>query len=91
MTIRLILATMFAIGPFAFGADANPPQGSFSGPGAPPFTRLDGKSGANQPEDADGNFLIGPDYVQAPEFRLHHGYIFGDHTFAVTIVCDGLQ
>jgi predicted alpha/beta superfamily hydrolase len=73
MTIRLILATMFAIGPFAFGADANPPQGSFSGPGAPPFTRLDGKSGANPPEDADGNFLIGPDYVQAPEFKVVSG------------------
>jgi len=38
--------------------------------------------------------ITGRDYnlhVQAPEFRLHHGYIFGDHTFAVTIVCDGLQ
>ena len=38
--------------------------------------------------------ITGRDYnlhVQAPEFRLHHVYSFGDHTFAVTIVCDGLQ
>jgi len=38
--------------------------------------------------------ITGRDYnlhVQAPEFRLQHGYIFDEHTFAVTIVCDGLQ
>jgi chemotaxis protein CheX len=38
--------------------------------------------------------ITGRDYnlhVQAPEFRLHHEYIFGDDSFAVTIVCDGLQ
>jgi chemotaxis protein CheX len=38
--------------------------------------------------------ITGRDYnlhVQAPEFRLHHMYIFGDESFAVTIVCDGLQ
>ena len=38
--------------------------------------------------------ISGHDYrlhVQAPEFQLHHVYTFGDHSFAVTIVCDGLQ
>jgi chemotaxis protein CheX len=30
-------------------------------------------------------------HVQAPEFRLHHNYRFDDTTFAVTIICDGLQ
>lgn len=38
--------------------------------------------------------ITGRDYtlhVQAPEFQLHHTYRFGDGTFAVTIVCDGLQ
>jgi len=30
-------------------------------------------------------------HVQAPEFRLHHAYRFDDTTFAVTIICDGLQ
>jgi chemotaxis protein CheX len=38
--------------------------------------------------------ITGRDYnlhVQAPEFRLHHVYVFGIDSFAVTIVCDGLQ
>ncbi len=38
--------------------------------------------------------ITGRDYnlhVQAPEFRLHHEYTFDDESFAVTIVCDGLQ
>jgi chemotaxis protein CheX len=38
--------------------------------------------------------ITGRDYnlrVQAPEFQLHHVYRFDDSTFAVTIVCDGLQ
>jgi chemotaxis protein CheX len=38
--------------------------------------------------------ITGRDYklhVQAPEFQLHHIYCFGDASFAVTIVCDGLQ
>jgi len=30
-------------------------------------------------------------HVQAPEFRLHHVFQFDDTTFAVTIICDGLQ
>jgi chemotaxis protein CheX len=38
--------------------------------------------------------ITGRDYhlhVQAPEFQLHHAYRFEDASFAVTIVCDGLQ
>ncbi len=38
--------------------------------------------------------ITGRDYklhVQAPEFQLHHLYRFGESSFAVTIVCDGLQ
>jgi chemotaxis protein CheX len=38
--------------------------------------------------------ITGRDYnlrVQAPEFQLHHVYRFEESTFAVTIVCDGLQ
>ena len=38
--------------------------------------------------------ITGRDYnlhVQAPEFQLHHAYKFGESSFDVTIVCDGLQ
>ncbi len=38
--------------------------------------------------------ITGRDYrlhVQAPEFQLQHAYRFEDSSFAVTIVCDGLQ
>jgi chemotaxis protein CheX len=38
--------------------------------------------------------ITGRDYklhVQAPEFQLHHVYQFGEASFAVTIICDGLQ
>jgi chemotaxis protein CheX len=38
--------------------------------------------------------ITGRDYalhVQAPEFQLDHYYGFGEASFAVTIVCDGLQ
>jgi chemotaxis protein CheX len=30
-------------------------------------------------------------YVQSPEFQLHHIYTFGEGSFEVTIICDGLQ
>ncbi|HEY2861241.1 MAG TPA: chemotaxis protein CheX [Terracidiphilus sp.] len=38
--------------------------------------------------------ITGRDYnlhVQAPEFRLEHGYAFDGMQFEVTILCDGLQ
>src|SRR3954470_13216090 len=50
-----------------------PPTRPFDAPGTPTFTRLDGKPGVNPPADADGDFLIGPDYQQAPEYKVVEG------------------
>src|SRR6478672_13538855 len=50
-----------------------PPTRPFDAPGAPKFTRLDGKPGVNPPADADGDFVIGPDYVPAPELKVVEG------------------
>ena len=50
-------------------APAPPPTRRFDAPGAPHFTVIDGR-GANAPVDADGNFVIGPDYVPAPELAV---------------------
>jgi iron(III)-enterobactin esterase len=48
------------------------PVRSPTAPGAPVFTLagvpLRGAPGANPPADVDGDFLIGPDYVRAPEY-----------------------
>jgi enterochelin esterase-like enzyme len=44
---------------------AAPPVRQFDDPGAPPFTVL--KPGENPPLDVNGNFVIGPAYVPAPE------------------------
>ena len=54
-------------------ARPQPPTRPFDAPGAPKFTRLDGKPGVNPPADADGDFVIGPDYVPAPEFKVVEG------------------
>ena len=38
--------------------------------------------------------ITGRDYklhVQAPEFQLNHAYRFGEASFEVTIICDGLH
>ena len=50
---------------------AAPPVRQFDDPGAPPFTVL--KTGENPPLDADGNFVIGPEYVPAPERKTVDG------------------
>ena len=50
-----------------------PPTRPFDAPGAPKFTRLDGKPGATTPVDADGDFVIGPDYTPAPETKVVEG------------------
>jgi iron(III)-enterobactin esterase len=50
-----------------------PPTRSPDMPGAPKFTRLDGKPGVNPPADANGNFVIGPDYIPAPELKVVDG------------------
>ena len=47
-----------------------PPTRAFDAPGAPTFIRLDDKPGVNPPVDAVGNYLIGPDYLPAPERRI---------------------
>jgi iron(III)-enterobactin esterase len=84
MTFRLIVLSMLALGSSAFSADATPPapkkpekQGPptrpFDAPGTPTFIRLDGKPGVNPPADADGDFLIGPDYQGAPEYKVVDG------------------
>ena len=46
-----------------------PPTRAFDALGAPKFTRLDGQLGA----DAVGDFVIGPDYVAAPETKVVEG------------------
>jgi hypothetical protein len=53
-------------------APAPPPTRLFDAPGAPRFTMVDGR-GANAPVDANGNFMIGPDYVPAPELAVRPG------------------
>jgi enterochelin esterase family protein len=49
------------------------PVRSPDAPGAPKFIRLDGKPGVNPPVDAVGNFVIGPDYIPAPELKAVEG------------------
>jgi len=49
---------------------AEPPTRPFDAPGAPSFIRLDDQPGVNPPLDADGNFLIGPEYLPAPELSV---------------------
>src|SRR3954453_10001473 len=50
---------------------AQPPARKFDAPGAPPFKVL--KEGENPPLDAYNNFVIGPDYVPAPERKKVDG------------------
>jgi enterochelin esterase-like enzyme len=50
---------------------AAPPVRKFDDPGAPPFKVL--KTGENPPLDVDGNFVIGPEYVPAPERKTVEG------------------
>src|SRR5262245_34827148 len=53
------------------GLSAAPPVRKFDDPGSPPFKVL--KTGENPPLDADGNFVIGPEYVTAPERKAVEG------------------
>jgi len=54
-------------------AKTQPPTRPFDAPGAPKFTRLDGKPGVNPPADVDGDFLVGPDYKVSPEMKVVEG------------------
>jgi enterochelin esterase-like enzyme len=47
------------------------PVRKFDAPGSPKFQKL--KSGENPPVDADGNFVIGPRYSRAPEYKVVKG------------------
>jgi enterochelin esterase family protein len=49
------------------GTLAQPPIRAFDAPGAPEFKVLG--PGRNPVLDEDGNFVIGPDYVTAPESK----------------------
>src|SRR3954471_17003390 len=78
--LLLGLTASVVFGLSAFSADKQakpdrpqPPTRPFDAPGTPTFTRLDGKPGVNPPADADGDFLIGPDYQQAPEYKVVEG------------------
>jgi enterochelin esterase family protein len=89
LPISLVLgfAASFALLAPAFSAEApraaspapkpaarpQPPARPFDAPGAPKFTRLDGKPGVNPPADADGDFVVGPDYVPAAELKVVEG------------------
>jgi enterochelin esterase-like enzyme len=55
---------LFLALPTAFSA---PPTRKFDAPGSPKFARLDDKPGVNPSLEIDGNFLIGPKYLPAPE------------------------
>jgi enterochelin esterase family protein len=50
-----------------------PPTRPFDAPGTPTFVRLDGTPGATPPVNANGNYLVGPDYVAAPETKAMDG------------------
>jgi hypothetical protein len=49
-------------------ARPTPPTRAFDAPGAPTFVRLDTKTSL-----ADGNYLVGPTYVAAPETKVIAG------------------
>lgn len=52
-------------------AFAQPPVRKFDDPGAPPFKVL--KPGENPPLDAYDNYVIGPEYIPAPERKVVEG------------------
>src|SRR5438093_8180822 len=67
----VILITVLACSPLF----AAPPARKFDAPGSPPFTVL--KTGENPPLDVAGNFVIGPEYVNAPERKAIMGVPLG--------------
>jgi enterochelin esterase-like enzyme len=54
-------------------ARPQPPTRPFDAPGSPAFIRLDGKPGVNPPADANGDYVVGPDFVPAPETKAMEG------------------
>jgi enterochelin esterase-like enzyme len=62
--------------PAAPTAPPAPPTRPVDGAGAPHF-KVIGKAGANAPVDADGDFVIGPEYRPAPELTVADGVARG--------------
>ncbi len=54
-------------------ARPQPPTRPFDAPEAPRFERLDGKPGAVPPLDTFGDYVVGPEYVPAPETKPVEG------------------
>ena len=54
-------------------ARPQPSTRPFDGPTAPKFIRLEGKPGATPSADVYGDFVVGPDYVAAPETKAIAG------------------
>jgi iron(III)-enterobactin esterase len=82
--VALILGCLLPSVAFAQAPNARPPNPTRlpTAPGTPPLTpvgakpgdtALRGAPGMNPPVDADGDFLIGPDYVPAPELTSAEG------------------
>jgi iron(III)-enterobactin esterase len=79
----LILIGLGSLTDAARGADNRPPVRPPDAPGTPPLTAvgakpgetpgLTGAPGVNPPVDREGNFLIGPDYIPAPELTAVEG------------------
>lgn len=70
MSQRCLVCLIFMF-TFLAKALAAPPVRQFDAPGAPPFKVL--KPGENPPLDAYDNFVIGPEYVTAPEYKVVEG------------------
>ena len=74
MRFKLFMVYMLTLCTTTLAADKKqPPTRPFDAPGAPTFTKLDKKPGVNPPVDVDGDFLIGPDYLPAPELKAVKG------------------
>ena len=71
--LSIVLLSAMILAPFLSAKRQPPPTRKFDAPGAPKFIRLDEKPGLNPPLNANGNFLIGPEYTPAPERKVVEG------------------
>lgn len=70
-TLTLLCLALFVCAQAADPPRPTPPTRAPDGEGAPPFTRV--APGGNAPTDAGGDFVIGPDYLPAPELTVKDG------------------